>query len=251
MRNSILVVLILFLTSCKTTPEEYSSYPFIDQGIQSEKYEINIIFPENLELTTLFGERYPPDPRSFHAEEINQMPLVVYDKLNTLFFKYIDNNKNYMVYNLKYNTINYKLDTLNNENMTVICDSYAKKENKFVNFKFPEEEKYYKFINKEYHSEISEEEKKKVLEEYKDSREEIKKDIIETRSLRYNTMYVELEMPQEKIHFKFNSDLNKQIEFFGNRELYKKGYIYVYIYNKLSMFPHSGGLYVIRPKEKK
>ncbi|MGM5632107.1 hypothetical protein O2K51_14505 [Apibacter raozihei] len=89
MRNSILVVLILFLTSCKTTPEEYSSYPFIDQGIQSKEYEISTIFSENLELITLFGERYPPDPRSFHAEEINRMPLVVYDKLNTLYFIYL------------------------------------------------------------------------------------------------------------------------------------------------------------------
>ncbi|PQL94427.1 hypothetical protein, partial [Apibacter adventoris] len=59
------------------------------------------------------------------------------------------------------------------------------------------------------------------------------------------------QMPKEKIHFKFNSDLKKKIEFFGNEELYKKGYMFIYIFYNLDMFPHSGGLYVIRPKTKK
>ncbi|WP_128332193.1 hypothetical protein [Apibacter sp. HY039] len=249
MRKCIVFLFIFVVfTACKTTPEEYYSYPFIDQGIQSEKYEINTIFPSEVELLTLFGHPYPSDPRSSHAEEINRMPLIVYDKSNTLYFRYTDN---YKINDYKYNMINNTIDTLNREDMDIIRNSYTNKEDKFVNFKFPYAEKYYMILDEKYHSEISEKEKKEVLEEYKNSSEETKQAIIETRSLRYNTTYSELQMPQEKIHFKFNNYLNKKIEFFGNEELYKKGYIYMYIYSISSQIPHSGGLYVIRPKEKK
>ncbi|MGM5632106.1 hypothetical protein O2K51_14500 [Apibacter raozihei] len=247
MKNYILVVLILFLTSCKTTPEDYSKYPFIDQGIQSDKYQIDSIFIEGGKLITIFGHRYPADISEAHADEINKMPLILYDKKNNLYFR----NINKIFYNLRYNIPNYKIDTLNNEDIVSVCNSYANKENKFVNFKFPYAEKYYTVLNEENHSEISEKEKKKVLEKYKNSSEEIKQDIIKTRSLRYKTIYSELHMPKENIHFKFNSNLDKNIEFFGNEELYKKGYIYMYIYSISSQIPHSGGLYLIRPKEKK
>ncbi|PQL94430.1 hypothetical protein [Apibacter adventoris] len=156
---------------------------------------------------------------------------------------------------MKYNCLTNKKDTINNEDSIkrykLIFEDNYKKKNDLVDFKFPEAEKYYKIVNKEYYSEISEEKKNKILEEYKDSKEEIKQAVIETRSLRYNILYAELQMPKEKIHFKFNSNLNKNINFFGNEELYKKGYIFIYIYKNYSKIPHSGGLYVIRPKTKK
>ncbi|WP_128332192.1 hypothetical protein [Apibacter sp. HY039] len=247
MRNCILFLLV-FILSCKKTPEDYSGYPFIDQGIQSKKYEISTILPSKVELLTIFGHRYTEDPRALYVEEIKQMPLVVYDKSNTLYFRYTNNH---MINDFKYNMTNHIIDTLSSEAMNVVRNSYTNKEDKFINFKFPVAEKYYTVLNEENHSEISEEKRNRILKEYKNSSEEIKQDIIKTFSIRYTTLYVELQMPEEKIQFKFNNDLNKNIEFFGNEELYKKGYIYVYIYNKLSMFPHSGGLYLVRPKEKK
>ncbi|PQL93413.1 hypothetical protein [Apibacter adventoris] len=247
MKNYILLLGILLFTSCKTK-EDYSKYTYIDEGIESDKYEISTIFPKEVELFTIFGPPYASDPRTYRAEEINQMPLIAYDQSNFLYFRYKNNNK---TNDFKYNMSKNMIDTLSTEDMNVIRNSYAHKENKFVNFKFPEAEEYYKVIKKEYYSEISEEEKKRVLEEYKDSKEEIKQAVIETRSLRYNITYAELQMPKEKIHFKFNCNLNKNIELFGNEELYKKGYMYIYIFYNLDMFPHSGGLYVIRPKAKK
>ncbi|PQL93411.1 hypothetical protein, partial [Apibacter adventoris] len=219
MKNSILLLGILLFISCKTK-EDYSKYTYIDEGIESDIYEISTIFPKEVELLTIFGERYPADPRFSHAEEINQMPLIAYDQSNFLYFRYMNN---YKINDFKYNMTKNMIDTLSTEDMNVIRNSYAHKENKFVNFKFPEAEEYYKVIKEEYYSEISEEKKNKILEEYKDSKEEIKQAVIETRSLRYTITYAELQMPKEKIHFKFNSDLKKKIEFFGNEELYKKG----------------------------
>ncbi|PQL94143.1 hypothetical protein [Apibacter adventoris] len=247
MKNSILLLGILLFISCKTK-EDYSKYTYIDEGIESDIYEISTIFPKEVELLTIFGPPYASDPRTYRAEEINQMPLIAYDQSNFLYFRYMNN---YKINDFKYNMTKNMTDTLSTEDMNVIRNSYAHKENKFVNFKFPKAEEYYKVIKKEYYSEISEEEKKRVLEEYKDSKEEIKQAVIETRSLRYTITYAELQMPKEKIHFKFNCNLNKNIELFGNEELYKKGYMYIYIFYNLDMFPHSGGLYVIRPKTKK
>ncbi|WP_128332191.1 hypothetical protein [Apibacter sp. HY039] len=88
MRNCILFLLV-FILSCKKTPEDYSGYPFIDQGIQSKEYEISTILPSEVELLTIFGHHYTEDPRTSYAKEIKQMPLVVYDKLNTLYFIYL------------------------------------------------------------------------------------------------------------------------------------------------------------------
>ncbi|PQL94429.1 hypothetical protein [Apibacter adventoris] len=88
MKNSILLLGILLFISCKTK-EDYSKYTYIDEGIESDKYEISTIFPKEVELLTIFGERYPADPRFSHAEEINQMPLIYFNKKNMIFFIYM------------------------------------------------------------------------------------------------------------------------------------------------------------------
>ncbi|MGM5632104.1 hypothetical protein O2K51_14490 [Apibacter raozihei] len=250
MRNYILVLFVLLFISCKTTPEDYSAYPFIDQEIRSEKYETYTLIPQGYELRSVYGHRYPSSSNlSGNIEKTLALPFILFDKkLNTIFFFSTKEDK-YTPFTIKYNFEKNKIDTIS-YNGDTIRELYDKKKSDLTNFKFSEAKKYYKVVNREYHSEISEEKKKRIFEEYKNSSEETKQDIIKTFSIRYNTLYVELQMPNEKIHFKFSTS-NDKIIFFGNEELYKMGYIYIYIYDNLNMFPHSGGLYVIRPKEKK
>ncbi|PQL94144.1 hypothetical protein [Apibacter adventoris] len=262
MKNYILLLGILLFTSCKTK-EDYSKYTFIDEIIESKEYEIITLMKEEDILTNAYGY-YIPQGRVFDensdsekTKRILEIPFILFNKNNLIYFTIESKkkNKNYLIeYNINNNNIDSLKDFSGEDYSIWLKDLehfYQKQRFSFVNFKFPEAEEYYKVIKEEYYSEISEEKKNKILEEYKDSKEEIKQAVIETYSLRYTITYAELQMPKEKIHFKFNSDLKKKIEFFGNEELYKKGYMFIYIFYNLDMFPHSGGLYVIRPKTKK
>ncbi|MGM5632105.1 hypothetical protein O2K51_14495 [Apibacter raozihei] len=255
MKNSILVILILFLTSCKTTNKDYSVYSFIDDGIQSEKYEMVTLVPEKYELKNMLGYSLTRGMLSPVLEKKTwDMPLLYYNKKNRIFY-IIHDRKNSKVYFMKYDFLSNKTDTIKNEDSIKVYNKIFKenykKSSDLVNFKYPEAEKYYKVLNEEYHSEISEEKRNQLLNKYKNESDTFKEMIIENSSSRYNTTYAELQMPLEKIYFKFNSDLDKNVKLFGNEELYKKGYIFIYIYNNLNMFPHSRGLYLVRLKEKK
>lgn len=257
----VFLFVVLLITGCKTTPEDYSKYPFIDQGIKSDRYEVVTLMNEEDVLTNVYGYYIPfgrvVDEKS-DSEKIKRimaMPFLFFNSPNELYFT-IDSKKMKSNYLIKYKIKENKVDSLQKFSgddysiwQGMLEQFYKKQRSSFIDFKFPAAEKYYKILDKEYHSEISEEKKNKLLEEYKNETDHFKERIIENMSLRYNTIYSEIQMPQEKIQFKFNNFSNKEIEFFGNEEQYKKGYIYIYIISNKT--PHSGGLYVIRPKEKK
>ncbi|PQL94142.1 hypothetical protein [Apibacter adventoris] len=252
MKNYILLLGILLLISCKTK-EDYSKYTFIDDNLKSNNYEIVSLMSEKYQIKNMLG--YTLTRGMFSPEQEKKtwdMPLIYFNKKNMIFFIIYDRD-NSIAYYMKYDCLTNKKDTINNEDSIqrykkIFEDNYKKK-NDLVDFKFPEAEKYYK-TKSELKDTISKENIKIIYEKYPDN-ENKRNQMKNLMSIYYKTDFINLHMPNENIKFKYNLLGNGKIIFFGTEELYKKGYIFIYIYNISNIFPHSGGLYVIRPKTKK